>query len=443
MPSERSDVKYPLWRKKMDGAMFDDKCTVLPIWVRNRLFNVEERFPHRSKKHQESETTIVITHKGGKNTEHIAHVTTLPRPGLGPVMRLQFGNDVKIWLTETFKKTYRRNEERKSHGLNGPTIEKLIPFWEFIDIEWDEDEEIFHFRAWYSLESNDSEAQIKSLDPISNEIKQPTNFIKVIEKPIVDATNDEEKPKEGYKLTFQTDCGHTVKTDTVKKIGGKMEGRLYAKITGPSISGKSGIKTLYYDKEDNIHAIVNNHLKNRNHKTHQRKTLEPSSNFSAWLVLQNPYSIYADVEGECYEYPRSIPNGTRIAAGDYLICSLKAKNSKNGKRIFGIGRINRVQEFLKDDKKMRKAFYEWYREFLEPKTFEFIGGDPRVNEQHSMNPIPKNRVNKVVNLLVGEFSEDYQVVEKEMEYLANSSSTSTPKNQFPDWLTQALNNTDN
>ena len=157
--------------------MFDDNCTVLPIWVRNRLFIVEQRFPHRSKKHQESETTIVITHKGGKSTKHIAHVTTLPRPGLGPVMRLHFGNDVKIWLTETFKKTYRRNEERKSHGLNGPTIEKLIQFWEFIDIEWDEDEEIFHFRAWYSLESNDSEVQIKSLDLISNEIKQPTNSL--------------------------------------------------------------------------------------------------------------------------------------------------------------------------------------------------------------------------------------------------------------------------
>ncbi len=53
----------------MDGAMFDDKCTVLPIWVRDTLFNVTQRFPHRSKKDPESETSIVITHKGGKKTK--------------------------------------------------------------------------------------------------------------------------------------------------------------------------------------------------------------------------------------------------------------------------------------------------------------------------------------------------------------------------------------
>ena len=150
MPNERSDVKFPLWRKKMDGAMFDDKCTVLPIWVRNNLFNVTERFPHRSKKKPESETSIVITHKGGKKTKHVAHVTTLPRPNLGPVMRLQFGHDVKEWLSKAFNKTYLRNEERKAHRLNGPTIERLMPFWEFIDIEWDAEEDTFHFRAWYT-----------------------------------------------------------------------------------------------------------------------------------------------------------------------------------------------------------------------------------------------------------------------------------------------------
>ena len=131
----------------MDGAMFDDKCTVLPIWVRGTLFNVTERFPHRSKKNPESETSIVITHNGGKKTKHVAHVTTLPRPNLGPVMRLYFGNDVKSWLVKEFNKTHLRNEERKKHGLNGPKIEALIPFWEFIDIEWDAEEEVFHFRV--------------------------------------------------------------------------------------------------------------------------------------------------------------------------------------------------------------------------------------------------------------------------------------------------------
>lgn len=341
VPNERSDVKFPLWRKKMDGAMFDDKCTVLPIWVRDRLFNITERFPHRSKTNPASETKIIITHKGGRKTSHIAHVTTLPRPKLGPTMRLQFGNDVKEWLSVAFQKTHHRNEERKALGLNGPTIERLMPFWEFIDIEWDAEEGAFHFRAWYT----------------------------------------------------QGDTGEP---------------------QSPEAS---------HDEAD-----------------HDDEPQPPR--YTAWMVLQKPDSIYADVESECYEYPRSIPNGARIGVGDYLICTLSTKSSKAGKRIIGIGRIARISEYDVDGKTMRKAFYDWYRAFVEPKTFDFIGGDPRNNIYNSMNSIPAERVNHVVDVLVGEFSEDDHVMAKEAEFLTNLSSDTSPSNQFPEWLTKALNNAD-
>ena len=343
MPGERSNVEFPLWRKKMDGAMFDDKCTVLPIWVRERLFSIAERFPHRSKKNPESQTSIIISHKGGKKTKHIGHVTTLPRPNLGPVMRLQFGNDVREWLSQAFNKTYLRNEERKANGLNGPTIERLMPFWEFIDIEWDAKEDTFHFRAWYTM---------------------------------------------GEPGEIRPDMTSTETPDHKKEV--------------------------------------------------------EAPKYTAWVVLQKPDSIYADVEAECYEYPRSIPNGTRIDEGDYLICMLSKNSSKHGKRIIGIGRISKIIEYNVDGKKMRKAYYDWYRDFAEPRTLEHIGGDPRVNLQHSMNPIPANRVNDVVELLVGEFSEDNQVMEKEIEFLTNlTSDAPATTNQFPDWLTQALNDADN
>ncbi len=167
------------------------------------------------------------------------------------------------------------------------------------------------------------------------------------------------------------------------------------------------------------------------------------SGLSAWLVLQNPESIYDDIDGLCYEYPRSIPNGTRIDVGDYLICSLAKSKSTKGKRILGIGRINRIDDYTKEGKKMRKAFYDWYRDFPEPKTFEEIGGDPRVNVQHSMNPIPHDRVQTVINLLVSEFSNDQNINEKETEFLVKLTSDTPATNQFPDWLTQALNNADN
>jgi hypothetical protein len=77
-------------------------------------------------------------------------VTTAPRYGSPDTTRLHFGSNVKKWLTSSFNKTFLRNEEKEKNNLNGPTIERLIPFWEFIDIEWDADEEVFHFRAWYT-----------------------------------------------------------------------------------------------------------------------------------------------------------------------------------------------------------------------------------------------------------------------------------------------------
>ena len=326
----------------MDGAMFDDKCTVLPIWVRDNLFNVTERFPHRSKKHLESETSIVITRKGGKKTKHLAYVTTLPRPNLGPVMRLQFGQDVKEWLSKAFNKTYLRNEERKAHGLNGPTIERLVPFWEFIDIEWDAEEDIFHFRAWY----------------------------------------------------------------TKGEVGENKPGELLVDIQ------------------------------------ESKKDVE-APKYTAWMVIEKKDSIYADEEGRCYEYPRSIPNGARIDVGDYLICTLAKNNSNAGKRIIGIGRIEKITEYALDGKKMRKAFYDWYRSFSEPKTFKFIGGDPRNNRNNAMNSSPMNRVNDVVNLLVGEFSDDHDVMEKEAEFLTKLPSDTPATNQIPDWLMNALNDADN
>ena len=78
------------------------------------------------------------------------------------VMRLHFGNDVRSWLSEAFNKTFLRNEERKANGLNGPTIERLIPFWEFIDIEWDAEEEVFIVRVPKNIVSGTTDIRVKS-----------------------------------------------------------------------------------------------------------------------------------------------------------------------------------------------------------------------------------------------------------------------------------------
>ena len=152
MPSERRNVSHPLWRKKVDGSMFDDKCTVIPDWVKDNIWRIRERFPHPEKDNPLSQATIVI-HREKKKTYHRAMVTTNHRGKLPPTMRLFYEADVKEWLKEHFSLTHQRNELRKKLVWNGPTAEKKILFWEFIDIEYDDDDCEFHFRAHYNIAS--------------------------------------------------------------------------------------------------------------------------------------------------------------------------------------------------------------------------------------------------------------------------------------------------
>ncbi len=46
---------------------------------------------------------------------------------------------------------------------------------------------------------------------------------------------------------FTTSCGHIIKVQPVLKVGGMMEGKWSVKISGPLVTGKSGIKTVYAD----------------------------------------------------------------------------------------------------------------------------------------------------------------------------------------------------
>ena len=49
----------------------------------------------------------------------------------------------------------------------------------------------------------------------------------------------------GQKYFTYTAVGHTLKVAAVQKLGGMMEGKWYIKCSGPSVLGKSGVKTLY------------------------------------------------------------------------------------------------------------------------------------------------------------------------------------------------------
>ena len=151
MTSERSGIKYPMWRKKVDGSMFSERCTVIPDWVKDGLFSIRNIFNYSERNNPKSIVTITLNHGNGKRTQHWGSVVTNERGKLPPIMRLFYGEDVVEWLQERFQATYNRNQLRKKMNWNGPTAEKNIPFWEFIDIEYNNRNFEFIFTAHYNL----------------------------------------------------------------------------------------------------------------------------------------------------------------------------------------------------------------------------------------------------------------------------------------------------
>lgn len=95
------------------------------------------------------------------------------------------------------------------------------------------------------------------------------------------------------------------------------------------------------------------------------------------------------------------------------------------------------------------AYYGWYKVFDTPFSYEAIGGDPRANIQHSMNPIPEDREEFVLDILLGEAELDSVIKAKEsnLEYkltgkksvrkIGETKMKVTPQNGTVEHLVQA------
>ena len=75
MVDERSDVQFPLWRKKVDGSLLQHAMTVIPEWVKHGVFDIVEVFPGSSKKDPSSKVTVEFI-DDKKSTFHEGWVTT-------------------------------------------------------------------------------------------------------------------------------------------------------------------------------------------------------------------------------------------------------------------------------------------------------------------------------------------------------------------------------
>ena len=112
-----------------------------------------------------------------------------------------------------------------------------------------------------------------------------------------------------------------------------------------------------------------------------------------WFVIQAKDSKYADVEGRAYEYPRHIPQAQRVAVGDILVVAVPKASAPDGRRILGLGRVERSWVRALTVSSLTTTDIGSCRQ---PAAFEEIGGDPRKNQTNSINPIDPEIAKKLL-----------------------------------------------
>lgn len=148
MKTERSDVSFPIWRKKVDTTLLKNACTPLPSWVME-IWDIKSQFGDVSSK-KEAKAVVTITFKQKKYTGFVVK----SKRKNGSLYRLFLNQDLCEELKKIYVMSYIRSiEGHLREGKNyDRDVEKEIPFWEFIDIEYDKVNLIFHFNAYYTQE---------------------------------------------------------------------------------------------------------------------------------------------------------------------------------------------------------------------------------------------------------------------------------------------------
>ena len=148
MKSERTKVEFPLWRKKVDSSLFQHNGTTIPKWA-CRMWDLETVSPGRKgKKDEQSNITIVFNKKS-----FVGQITcSWPTKRADKVYRLWFEDDLKGELKEIFLMSCMRDIEDRLRSTREIEIEKNIPFWEFLDIEFDQNNKTILMTAHYTQE---------------------------------------------------------------------------------------------------------------------------------------------------------------------------------------------------------------------------------------------------------------------------------------------------
>jgi len=142
---ERSDIEFPLWRKKVDATLFKDAATPIPKWL-CKVWEINTLFSSSFSK-KDSVSIVEIFFNNKKYSGHVVQIKNQR------MFRLFFDRQLSDILKDVFLMSYMRSIEqdlrKNKPEYSEKEIENEIPFWEFLDIEFDSDKSIFYFKAYY------------------------------------------------------------------------------------------------------------------------------------------------------------------------------------------------------------------------------------------------------------------------------------------------------
>lgn len=158
MKVERRDVKYLMWRKKVDMVLLEKLHTPIPNWL-SEAWNIKGLFgAHTSKNRPEAKVSVKLA--GRSYDASIAYAKYQDKD---PAYKIWLSKDLSAKLKDLFVMSYMRSIElrlRKAKKKREPdpekavqikvqNIEEEIPFWEFLDIEFNSRKKELIFTAHY------------------------------------------------------------------------------------------------------------------------------------------------------------------------------------------------------------------------------------------------------------------------------------------------------
>jgi hypothetical protein len=185
LKTERSDVDHPLWRKKVDSSLFRQNGTTIPQWAAKMWGIVEDFSTCRSKYKDDSKVKVIF-----ENKTYDGWVTIAPEGRKTPAYRLFYVPDLSYMLKNEFLMSFARDIEGRLRKSNDPEfsgIEDEIPFWEFLDIEYERKNRTFYLTAYYKVKPTFSEL-----------------FKHLVESPILHKIDDELSDKPPFRI-YKTD----------------------------------------------------------------------------------------------------------------------------------------------------------------------------------------------------------------------------------------------